>query len=149
MKPHHREIKKLTSKDSVKLLEDLNYGHLACHLKQDIFLVPITYAFEDGYIYSHSRNGQKIKMMRKNPMVCFQVEAVKNFYQWKSVIAWGKFEELRGQDATMGMRLLEQRIALNEGRKISPLELDFSALLETVNIYRIKVKKMTGRCEGY
>lgn len=37
---------------------------------------------------------KKIEMMRKNPKVCFEVDDIKNIFSWKSVIAWGTFEEI-------------------------------------------------------
>lgn len=150
MKPHHGEIKILNSAENIKLLDRGRIGHLACHVKDDIYLVPITYAFEDGYIYSHSKHGQKIQMMRKNPRVCVQVEEVHDFFRWKSVIAWGRFEELSGNEATLAMRKLILKV--NEDEKDirrSELELDLSAQLETAVIYRIKIEKSTGRSEGF
>lgn len=149
MKPHHGEIKNLNSAESIKLLERNRFGHLACHVKDGIYLVPITYAFEDGYIYSHSKLGQKIKMMRKSPQVCVQVEEVQDFFRWKSVIAWGTFEELKGDDAKIAMRRLIQKVTIGErNNRKSELETDFAALLEMAVIYRIKIEHSTGRYEG-
>ncbi len=150
MKPHHGEIKILDSEESIKLLEKNRFGHLACHTSDDIYLVPITYTFEDGYIYSHSKLGQKINMMRKNPHVCVQIEEVQDFFQWKSVIAWGQFEELKGDEATTAMRRLIHKMIKDEAdKRRSELEVDLSAQLESAIIYQIKVEKLTGRCEGF
>lgn len=148
MKPYHGEIAELNSADNIKLLERNKFAHLACHVKDDIFLVPISYVFADGYIYSHSKPGHKVEMMRKNPKVCFQVEEVQDFFHWKSVVAWGEFEELKGDAATTAMRLLIQKFVGNEKRR-SELEIDFAAQLESAIIYRIKVEKSTGRFEDH
>lgn len=104
--------------------------------------------FEDGYIYSHSKPGHKVEMMRKNPKVCFQVEEVQDFFHWKSVVAWGTFEELKGDAATVAMRLLLSKFVGSEKRR-SELEIDFAAQLESAIIYRIKVEKSTGRFENH
>lgn len=150
MKPHHGEIKSLNSAESIKLLEQNRFGHLACHTKDDIYIVPITYAFEDGCIYSHSKLGKKIEMMRKNPQVCIQVEEVRDFFRWKSVIAWGRFEELKGDKATIAMRRLIQNVAEKENNiRRSELEIDLSAQLEAAIIFQIKIERSTGRCEGF
>lgn len=148
MKPHHGEIAALNSTDNIKLLARNRFAHLACHVKDDIFLVPISYVFEDGYIYSHSKPGHKVEMMRKNPKVCFQVEEVQDFFHWKSVVAWGTFEELKGDAATVAMRLLLSKFVGSEKRR-SELEIDFAAQLESAIIYRIKVEKSTGRFENH
>lgn len=148
MKPHHGQVEILSMEDSTKLLESGHHAHLACHLKEDIYVVPITYAFEDGYIYSHSKLGKKIEMMRKSPKICVQVEEIKDFFHWKSVIAWGQFEELTGEKASTAMRLLIKKVVDNKGVKgASSLEVDFSAQLETAIIFRMKAQKITGRFE--
>ena len=35
-------------------------------------------------------------MMRENPWVCVEVDHMDNLANWRSVIAWGRFEELGG-----------------------------------------------------
>lgn len=150
MKPHHGRIDNLNETDSLRLLKEGHLGHLACHDHNEIYLVPISYAFEDGFIYSHSRPGKKIEIMRKNSRICIQVEDIHDFFQWKSVIAWGHFEELQGDAAATAMHMLLGKMTEREiGRGSSLLEVDMAALLETAIIYRMKVSKMTGRCEGY
>jgi nitroimidazol reductase NimA-like FMN-containing flavoprotein (pyridoxamine 5'-phosphate oxidase superfamily) len=39
-----------------------------------------------------------MELMRGNPEICFQVDEMKDMSRWKSVIAWGKFEELNDRD---------------------------------------------------
>lgn len=149
MIPHHGEIKNLDSSECLHLLERTRSGHLACHGNNDLYLVPITCCFEeDGSIYSHSRPGKKIDMMRKNSRVCVQMEEVEGFFKWKSVIVWGQFEELKGSEAAIAMRRLIQRIAEKESNKRrSDLEIDLAVLIESAIIYRIKIEKSTGRYE--
>ena len=147
MKPHHGEIKELSEAESTELLARNQFGHLACHLKDDIFLVPISYVYEDGYIYSHSQDGKKIHMMRKSPRVCVQVEEVKDFFHWRSVLAWGKFEELKDEDASIAMHNIVKKLATGEQRR-SELEVYFESQLESAIMYRIKVETITGRYEN-
>lgn len=148
MKPNHGQIWPLEQKESIELIERNRFGHLACHSIDDIYVVPITYAAEGGYIYSHSREGKKIEMMRNNPYICIQVEEVQEFNKWKSVIAWGEFEELSGDMATLGMRMLLRRVlSVEKQKQRSELEIDFSAQLESAVIYRMRMQKMTGRLE--
>lgn len=111
-------------------------------------MVPVTYIVEDGFIYSHSRPGKKIEMMRASPHVCLQVEEVRDFHHWRSAIAWGRFEELTGDAAAMAMHLLLRKFLEYESpRRVSSLEVDMSAILETAIIFRIKIEKITGRFE--
>ena len=131
MKPFHGNINALSEVESFQLLEKKTFAHLACHHDR-IYVLPISYAFEDGTIYSHSKLGEKIEIMRKNSSICIQVEEIKNFFHWKSVIAWGKFEELKDDRASAAMRLLIRKVAVKgEGDAISSLELDFTAQFES------------------
>jgi nitroimidazol reductase NimA-like FMN-containing flavoprotein (pyridoxamine 5'-phosphate oxidase superfamily) len=115
-----------------------------------VYVVPITYVYEDGHIFSHSLDGKKIEMMRSNPKVCVQVEEVYSLFNWRSVIIHGRFEELKnGLEAEQGLRLLKYKIAgLANSKKISFLEVEFDAILSQAKIFRIKIEKVTGRSEN-
>lgn len=143
----HGETLPLPAEEMIRVLESQRLGHLGCSAGDDIYVVPISYAYEDGALYSHSPEGQKIRMMRGNPNVCVQVERVEGPFAWQSVIAWGTYEELRGEAAAFGMRLLVR--ALGDGTtRTSPLQEDFASILSRAVIYRIVIRRMTGRCEG-
>lgn len=148
MKPSHGTIETLDYFDGHALLKSRQFGHLACHDKDDIYLVPITYIYDDGYLYCHSRPGKKVDMMRRNPEICIQVEEIEDFFHWKSVIAWGRFEELEGENAVRAMRLLIKSFRdKDHADKISELELDMEAELDSRVMFRMKVEKTTARYE--
>lgn len=52
----------------------------------------------------------KVRMMRQNPQVCFEVDQMDNLANWRSVILWGRFEELHGADGVAAMKLLVDRV---------------------------------------
>jgi nitroimidazol reductase NimA-like FMN-containing flavoprotein (pyridoxamine 5'-phosphate oxidase superfamily) len=58
-------------------------------------VVPINYLFEDMAIYSHSMPGRKIEALRTHPRACLQVDEIQDDFNWRSVIAFGNFEEIR------------------------------------------------------
>lgn len=148
MKPHHGQIGTMKEIEALNLFEESRLAHLACHNRDDIYLVPISFIYQDGVIYSHSEPGRKIDIMRKNPHVCVQVEKIDDYSHWKSAIAWGDFEELKGDEANEAMRLLLKKVSEEVGSsQMSSLGLDMAAQLESAIIYRIKIKKMTGRFE--
>lgn len=72
-------------------------GRLGCHSWGKTYVVPISYAYDNDVIFAHSRYGMKIEMMRTNPKVCFEVDALDNMANWKSVICWGHFVELKDE----------------------------------------------------
>ena len=46
-------------------------------------------------IYSHSLPCRKIEALRAHPRACLQVDEIRDDFNWRSVIAYGNFEELR------------------------------------------------------
>src|SRR6478609_3860260 len=69
-------------------------GRIGCHTNDEVYVVPVSYAYDGQYVYVRSFEGKKMEIMRNNPKVCFEVDETQNMANWKSVIAWGEFEEL-------------------------------------------------------
>jgi uncharacterized protein len=143
----------LKNSEVESFLREQIIGRLACTADNQIFLVPITYVYERDYIYCHTHEGTKVEMMRKNPNVCFEVDSMENFSNWKSVIAWGEYEELAGNDAVEGMSILSQRLrpfkvseTVQSHLGISSIHVTPDSSLKSV-IFRVKVTKKTGKFE--
>ncbi len=85
-------------------------GRIGCHAGGRTYVVPVTYAYDGERLLCHSGLGMKIQMMRENSEVCFEVEQVDNLASWRSVIAWGTYEELHGEEAKKAMGLLVERV---------------------------------------
>ncbi len=139
-----------------QVLHMQTFGRIACRAGDKIYVVPISYAFDGKHIYAHSRDGKKIKMLRDNPRSCFQVDIVDTLADWRSVIIWGKYQELttpRGQD--IAARLLEDRFGpLHVTQSISRSSGEIHPP-ETVEkrkkavYFRITIDEATGRFEKH
>ena len=81
------EMERLLSKEVV--------GRIGCTDGRQVYVVPISYAYDGEYIYCHTHEGLKVDLMRKHPEVCFEVDQLQNMANWQSVVAQGKFEELK------------------------------------------------------
>ena len=103
-----------------RLLETEFTGRIGCHAQGRTYAVPITYAYESGSVYGHSMEGLKLRMMRENPRVCFEVDRVRGPADWESVIAWGDFEELKGARAIEAFNLLMRHGRLPSGSDVHP-----------------------------
>jgi hypothetical protein len=86
-------------------------GRIGCHAGGLTDVVPVTYADDGGSVYGHSAEGLKLRLMRAHPEVCFEVDHMENPGSWQSVIAWGTFGELHGEEAVRALRLLARRFA--------------------------------------
>ncbi len=134
-----------------KLLSQEMIGRIGCAANGLTYVVPVTYAYEEGYIYAHSKEGMKIQMMRSNPMVCFEVDRMEDFTNWKSVIAWGRYEELKGDDQKTGLQKLINKVATINSSETSfvtnesPHKNDWGPYKGI--LFRIKLIEKTGRFE--
>lgn len=140
----------LNKREIIEFLESKFIGRLGCHLNGETYIVPVNYVYQDNAVYAHSGEGKKINMLRANPRVCFQVDEIDNMFKWKSVILWGTFEELKGQErqqAMQGIILSIMPATDHPGREpshgINP------AFHDNLIVYRIKIQEATGRFESH
>lgn len=146
-------ISELTRDQCAQVLYSTEIGRLGCYSEKKMYIVPVTYVFDGEYIYIHSREGQKITMMRKNSAVCFQVDRIDNFVNWRSVIVWGKFEELNSKQRLIAMKLLRDRLGpMRLSTAVGPSKI-FGETAKAVYrparalAFRIKVQDVTGKFE--
>jgi nitroimidazol reductase NimA-like FMN-containing flavoprotein (pyridoxamine 5'-phosphate oxidase superfamily) len=128
-------------------------GHIGCHEEGKVYVVPVTYVYDGQYIYGHTKEGSKIKMMRKNPAICFQVDAIQNLANWQSVVVQGEYEELSGEESRQAERLLLNRVLPFQVSETSvpSSSIDIHQLATATRpvpvTYRIKIKDKSGRYE--
>ncbi|MCE9579081.1 MAG: pyridoxamine 5'-phosphate oxidase family protein [Deltaproteobacteria bacterium] len=98
-------------------------GRIGLHADGRTYVVPVTYVYDGAAVIGHTGVGLKVRMARANPAVCFEVDAFENMANWRSVIAWGRFEELHGAEAGLAMkRLVDRFLPLMTSESAQPLE---------------------------
>src|SRR3954453_18994958 len=70
-------------------------GRLGCNDGFNTYVFPVNYLYDGKYILCHSLLGFKIQVMRQNKRVCFLVDEVVDFTNWKSVMVLGEYQELK------------------------------------------------------
>lgn len=138
-----------------QLLRSEAVGRLGCHGGDLIYVVPVTYVYDGENIYGHMDEGLKHRLMLANPNVCFEVDHIENIANWRSVIVWGAYEELRGEEADKVVLLLKQRfLPLIDSKSAEApqglsgyVDYRIHTALRHGLIYRINVTKKTGRFE--
>lgn len=142
----------LTTEQSYQILQQEVVGRIGCHAEDRIYVVPVTYVFDGKSIYAHSKEGLKILAMRKNPSICFQVDRIDNMANWRSVIAWGKYEELKSEDQEMALKTLRDRLTpllISESVKPSHGLQSPKIVVKPTKavVFRISISEITGRFE--
>ena len=128
-------------------------GRIGCAAADKVYIIPVTYVFHDKFIYAHSKEGLKIRMMRKNPKVCFEVESRESMRDWRSVILWGRYEELKSvSEQKKALKILSDHLLpflLSESlRPVGYVDAPRQVERERKPvIYRISIDEITGRFE--
>ena len=60
-------MRSLLEKEGEELLTSARIGRLGCVDNGEPYVVPVSYFFEDGSVYSHSLPGRKIDILRSHP----------------------------------------------------------------------------------
>jgi nitroimidazol reductase NimA-like FMN-containing flavoprotein (pyridoxamine 5'-phosphate oxidase superfamily) len=100
----------LTAEQVEEVLHSEVIARIGCISEGRVYVVPVSYVYDGTYIWGHGMEGAKLRAMRTHPDVCVEVEHVDDLSNWRSVIAWGRFEECEGHDRDTGMALLVERI---------------------------------------
>ena len=139
-------MKALQEDEARALLTACRIGRLGCVDNGEPYVVPINFVFENDSIYSHSLPGRKIEVLRANPRACLQVDEIENDFNWRSVIAYGNFEEIRvPSDRRSILSKLLARFPL-----LTPVE---SVMAQDASapdsvVFRIRIDRITGMAEG-
>lgn len=148
-------IGELNSEQIERVLLSGAHGRLGCYAEGRVYVVPITYAYDGERIIGHTGEGMKVRMMRANPEICFQTDQIETLSTWRSVIAWGTYQELQGSEAITALAFLVDKVAphfgdatghpFEEGQAVRPREeRDHQA---QAIVFAIRLKEKTGRFE--
>ncbi|MDE3235197.1 MAG: pyridoxamine 5'-phosphate oxidase family protein [Bacteroidota bacterium] len=144
---------KLNHDQMLNVLASQALGRLACTDGTQPYIVPVTYTFDGKYIYGQSNEGKKMKILRNNPNVCFEVDMMTDMANWQSVLVYGTFEELNNEAAVSAREKLFSRVySLMTSSTIHGYEHEVTNTVDDANrvkpvMYRIHIKSMTGRFE--
>ncbi|HEY3037246.1 MAG TPA: pyridoxamine 5'-phosphate oxidase family protein [Pyrinomonadaceae bacterium] len=139
-------MRALLEEEARSLLQAAKVGRLGCVDNGEPYIVPINYLFEDDSIYSHSLPGRKLEALRGHPRACLQVDEIEDDFNWRSVIAYGNFEEIRvASDRRSILNKLLLRFPL-----LTPVEsvMARDAAAPDSVVFCIHVDRITGMAEG-
>ena len=135
------------------LLLSLSIGRIGVVDEGRPYIVPVTYVYDGKSILCQTNEGMKLDILRRNPHVCFEVDSMTDMNNWQSVVAWGVFEELKGEEAAKSRAYLYDRVfSLMTYSSVHPAghevsaEIDDSSRVKSV-IFRIVIVEKTGRFE--
>lgn len=135
-------ISRLSPEESVELLREGRLARLGCIADGEPYVVPVNYVFDGESALVHSLPGRKVGAMRANPRVCLQVDEVRDDFGWRSVVAFGRYEEItRADERQRALNLL-----LTTFPRLTPVEslIAGDATAPAPVVFRVRVERITG-----
>ncbi|HEX9484468.1 MAG TPA: pyridoxamine 5'-phosphate oxidase family protein [Gemmatimonadaceae bacterium] len=132
----------LTEHASRTLLSSKHVGRIAYTLHDRVDIQPVSYMYDDGWIFGRTRVGTKLEKLAHNPWCAFEVDEARGPFDWDSVVAHGSFHLL---DPESGSADVYER-ALRRLHELIPgtFDVDDPAPERTI-LFGVWVQELTGR----
>jgi len=137
-------INQLGERESKALLSVEWTGRLGCSDHGKPYIVPVHYLFDNDYVYVQSPPGHKIDVLRDNPNACLQVDEVRDDAHWRSVLAFGLYEEVK--DVKERERIMADMF--KRWPRTTRIEPQTKKAAPDTIIFRIRVTDITGVYES-
>jgi uncharacterized protein len=141
-------VREMTVQECLDLLERSRLGRIACARDDQPYVVPFYFAYHGTHLYSFATLGQKIEWMRTNPLVCVEVDEIISSQRWKSIVIFGRYEELPDtpqwrNERELAYQLLEKHAMWWQPGGVARTHHGKPHSL-TMIYYRISIDEMTG-----
>lgn len=141
-------IREMTKEECLDTLTKAGFGRLACARDNQPYIVPVYFASDKTYLYGVATEGKKIDWMRSNPLVCIEADEIVSHNEWKSIVAFGRYEELPDTDKWRGARehahnLLQKRPNWWQPAYVATTHRNVPHSLAPL-FYRIRIDRITG-----
>lgn len=115
------------------------------------YVLPFNFGYHENCIYIHSApEGKKIDILRKNPLVCFEIEqhveiiedeiACKCSTLYRSVVGYGTVEIVTGfEEKKRGLEIIMKQHEFKGKMEFEPKE------VELVIVLKLQIESMTGK----
>jgi len=87
-------MRALSLPDCEELLARHHVGRLAFAFCDRVDIQPVHYVYDAGWIYGRTSGGAKLTALTHHPWVAFEVDEVRDTFDWASVVVKGSFHRL-------------------------------------------------------
>lgn len=133
----------LSEREIDAILREHGYGRVGFVLENEVYIIPINYAYDGALIYGQAPPGTKVEGMRQNPKVAFEVDEIQDPAHWRSVLVHGRFVELH--DRAEKEAAFDKVLGQAPGGERSEVSWGFD--LDHLVVFQIEVSARTGRFE--
>jgi len=147
-------VEDLSQEEILQVLKTNFLGRLGLYDGDKTYVIPTNYVYDGKFILCHAVEGTKIKIMRHYPAVCFEVEEIKSFTNWRSILARGWYQELTEErdrynamksfvDHELHIKIPHAAVDTRSGSSAAG-----PGRMERPIIYRIVITELSGKCEA-
>ena len=139
------EIEDMRESEAREVLGTLDYAHLAVAKDNIPYVVPVHYAYDGTDLFVYTTEGKKAEIIRVNPEICLQAEAVEDKENWKSVMVSGTAKQLTNEEDRQKALDLILKVNPKLTPAISIRWMDNWVRENIEVIYQITPRSITGR----
>lgn len=152
MRRKEKELEKLSDIEAV--IHSARVCRIAMSDENKPYIIPMNFGYKDRTLYLHSaREGKKIDILKKNSLVCFEIDINTKIIPSEKACGWGmQYRSVIGSGTAVFLEDQKERTeALNiiisqySGRTF---EFDPKAL-DAVAVIRIDISEMSGKQSGF
>lgn len=137
----------LSADECKNLLDRHNVGRIAFSFHDRVDIQPIHYVFGDGALYCRTSPGGKLTTIAHNRWVAFEVDEIRDVFNWQSVVVHGTFDEIEDEGTPERISLFKRAVDLM--KTVVPLTFEESDPVEFRTVlFRIVVREVTGRASS-
>ena len=137
-------MRNLTRPEMEALLRRHNVGRIAFTDGRRVDIEPISYVYDDGALYGRAAPGTRMKALRGQPWVAFEVDEIRSHSDWESVVVKGTVYLVEPLQA-MPMREQYEK-ALHVIRSAMPDALtEQDPMPSRTIVFRLHIDEMEGR----
>ena len=91
--PHQGEVvfRDLRRDEIEEIISRNHVGRIAFAFHDRVDIQPIHYVYERGWLYGRTSEGEKMATLQHNQWVAFEIDEIKDTFDWRSVVIHGSF----------------------------------------------------------
>jgi nitroimidazol reductase NimA-like FMN-containing flavoprotein (pyridoxamine 5'-phosphate oxidase superfamily) len=140
----HVIFRELARDEIEAILERNNVGRLAFSVHDRVDIQPIHYVYERGWLYGRTSEGEKITTLTHNQWVAFEVDEIKDIFDWRSVVLHGSFWILHPRGSTRAEELWAKAARL-VGKIVPGALTEHDPVGFRQTLFRIAISDVRGR----
>lgn len=144
MAPQRPRFLELSRDECLALLDRNRLGRIAFSRKDIVDIEPIGYVHDDGWLYGRTQPGTKIEVLTHNRWVAFEVDEVRDTFDWASVVVKGGFYIVRAVGSAQEQEVYERAIGILRRAMPEAFTAD-DPIPERAIVFRIHIDEISGR----